>query len=101
MSDRNSSEKLNEKEIDRSKWSNYRNIKVPKNLFEESLSVLNSIDNNLNDIVNWEERKELDKVAKRNPNISVKDDNDNDYYKELINQSSEIIKSMEEINGRK
>lgn len=58
---------MNKNEIDDIRWSGIGSISpVDEQLAEECLDVLNYINGRKSDVVNWEERAEMDNATRRN-----------------------------------
>lgn len=71
---------MNKKEIDETRWSNYNyDAPISESMLEESLSILNSIHESKQDVVNWEERAEMARVAQQHGHL-IQHDGDDDYY---------------------
>jgi hypothetical protein len=59
---------MKRKEVDEIKWAGYEiDAPIDKSLFEESLGIFDNVESRKpqNDLVNWDERREMDKASKR------------------------------------
>jgi hypothetical protein len=82
---------MNEKDINEVRWGAVMETPpLPKNLMEESLSILeNTFAFEKEDVVNWEERAKLNESSKRNGHLILKEDEE--YYdKKSNNEDSQI-----------
>lgn len=71
---------MNKKEIDEARWSNYSyDAPISDSMLQESLDILESIHETKQDVVNWEERAEMAKVAQQYGHL-IQHDGDDDYY---------------------
>jgi hypothetical protein len=72
---------MDNRELEELKWSQYKNRPSVKfeeedDILKESLDILEKMENRFSrgtDVINWEEKAELDKATQRNPGISVTD----------------------------
>jgi hypothetical protein len=113
---------MDKKEIDKIKWGNVLDAEVPQNLLDESLSILNAVEERkvTSDVVNWDERKEMEEASKRNPGFISKEDKEkkdiksniknqpeeketpkNKMEEDLFTHGAELINFMEDNDVRK
>jgi len=75
---------MDSKELDELKWSQYRNrpsVKFEENdaILKESLNILDQLEervSNGTDVINWEEKAEMDAISQKHPEISVAEDDE-------------------------
>jgi lipopolysaccharide export LptBFGC system permease protein LptF len=71
---------MDEREYNDAKWQQYRNVEVDEDLMNESLGIFESIERRAQhgtDVVNWEERSEMEEVYRRHGHLLQTDD---EYY---------------------
>lgn len=83
---------MNKKEIDEARWSNYSyDTPIDNSMLQESLNILESIHESKQDVVNWEERAEMARVAQQHGHL-IEHDGDDNYYSDQpqdINETQE------------
>jgi len=108
---------MNKKEIDESRWAGYslETSDVSEEVVEECLSVLNYLDSKKSDVVNWEERAEMDRVTRSHGSINnselLTDEQEitapdkkfsaNEKENELMSGLADIMNQLEDTDGSK
>lgn len=75
---------MDNRELEELKWSQYKNrpsveFEEEDDFLQESLDILDRLEERSShgsDVINWEEKAEMDKVTQRNPGISVVEEDD-------------------------
>jgi len=104
-------------EVDKIRWDQY-NISVPIDLalMEECLEIINTVNRRKLDVINWEEKRQLNEITKRSGHLLHKGEellteagaiNDktagasSPKEKELMSGFSDILKGLEQIDEKK
>lgn len=116
---------MDKKEVDELKWDQLRGISpdLPKEMTEELLGILDSLDNRKADKVNWEERELMNEASRRSGHIlSIESEGEmldsngevldadgevldetagstNEKEKELMSGMGNILKDLEQLDG--
>lgn len=100
---------MQDKEVEEIRWSNYsyKDPQAGEEILEDSLSILKYLDSKKADVVNWEERAEMDRITKARGGQLLSEGqpseskfSENEKENELMSGLADIMKRMEENNGK-